>query len=256
MIHTKEPWPAYDKMPNRASAVEITMDDYARARVCVNACAGLTQDHFDGGFTVAGLSQYAKGLEKERDELGQKLMAADHENQVLREQRDGMLADVEEYKAAQADLGKWRNGYRSQIDAALRQRDDLLAALEWIASSLPQIGVERVWMLDCANKAIASVKVHSGPAAEMVAGQDDAKDAARWRAVKKRHGMALVHLATGSRSYSSSGAPLLLDAWADMADAEIKAFDPEKWINEEVPERLAELEGLQASAGDQKGGAE
>jgi hypothetical protein len=66
-------------------------------------------------------------------------------------------------------------------------------------------------------------------------------DASRWRAIKFRHSVALCRLATGSVSYSNAKAPALLDAWADMASAEIEAFDPEKYMNEEIPERLKEL---------------
>jgi hypothetical protein len=72
--------------------------------------------------------------------------------------------------------------------------------------------------------------------------EQDAIDARRWRAVRKRYASALCQLATDSRSYSSVKAPALLDAWADMAEAEIEAFDPEHWMSVEVPERIAELE--------------
>lgn len=40
---------------------------------CVNACAGLTQDNFDGGWTAIGLSSYTASLETQRDELLEKL---------------------------------------------------------------------------------------------------------------------------------------------------------------------------------------
>jgi hypothetical protein len=46
--------------------------DEANARrlvACWNACEGLPQDALDGGWTAAGISQYAKRLEGERDEL-------------------------------------------------------------------------------------------------------------------------------------------------------------------------------------------
>lgn len=36
-----------------------------RLAACWNACEGLTQDHFDGGWTALGLSKYAKLLEGE-----------------------------------------------------------------------------------------------------------------------------------------------------------------------------------------------
>lgn len=72
--------------------------------------------------------------------------------------------------------------------------------------------------------------------------EQDAIDARRWRAVRARYTCSLCRLATNSVSYSSEKAPALLDAWADMAAAEIEAFDTEKWMNEEVPARIAELE--------------
>lgn len=69
----------------------------------------------------------------------------------------------------------------------------------------------------------------------------DAVDARRWRAVRKRYARALCRLATDSTSYSSDKSPALLDAWADMAAAEIEAFAPEHWMNVEVPQRIEEL---------------
>lgn len=72
--------------------------------------------------------------------------------------------------------------------------------------------------------------------------EQDAIDARRWRAVRKRYAFALCRMATDSANYSSAKAPALLDAWADRAAAEIEAFDPEHWMNVEVPARIAELE--------------
>lgn len=77
---------------------------------------------------------------------------------------------------------------------------------------------------------------------ELAGSSQDAADARRWRAVRKRYAVSLCRLATGSVSYSSVKAPALLDAWADMAAAEVDAFDAEKWRNEEVPARIAELQ--------------
>ena len=67
------------------------------------------------------------------------------------------------------------------------------------------------------------------------------KEAARWRGIKQRHSVALVRLATGSGSYSSGKASGLLDAWADMAAAEVDAFDPDAYLAE-VDARIAEFE--------------
>lgn len=44
-------------------------EDARRLVACWNACDGLPQDALDGGWTASGISQYAKRLEKERDEL-------------------------------------------------------------------------------------------------------------------------------------------------------------------------------------------
>ncbi len=52
--------------------------------------------------------------------------------------------------------------YPSVLIELTKQRDLAVEALEWIASSLPQIGVERVWMLDHANKTLAAIKESDG----------------------------------------------------------------------------------------------
>lgn len=88
----------------------------------------------------------------------------------------------------------------------------------------------------------AHVCVPPEMARQIARANQDAIDARRWRAVRQRYGVALCRMATDSMSYSSDKAPALLDAWADMAAAEIEAFDPKKWMDEEVPARIAELE--------------
>ena len=72
------------------------------------------------------------------------------------------------------------------------------------------------------------------------ANQQDIVDAQRWRAVKLRHPAALCRLATNSVSYSSDKVDALLDAWADMARAEMDAFDPDTFRKEVA----AHLEGM------------
>lgn len=71
-------------------------------------------------------------------------------------------------------------------------------------------------------------------------------DARRWKAIKQRHSIALVRLATGSGSYNSSKAPAILDAWADMAAAEIEAFDPDAYLKE-IESRIAAFEASEAA---------
>lgn len=70
--------------------------------------------------------------------------------------------------------------------------------------------------------------------------------------MRRRYAVSLCHLATGSVSYSSAKAPALLDAWADMAAAEMEAFDAEKWRLHEVPALIDELQS--ARPGDRKAG--
>ena len=58
----------------------------------------------------------------------------------------------------------------------------------------------------------------------------DAIDARRWRAIRIRHAVALCRIATDGDSYSNVRSPMLLDAWADLAAAELET-KPEglKW---------------------------
>jgi hypothetical protein len=85
--------------------------------------------------------------------------------------------------------------------------------------------------------------VRSGAPTVVDQQRQDAQDAARWRGVKARHGMCLVRLATGSTGYSSAKKDGILDAWADMAVAEVDAFDPEAH-REDVRARIQELESV------------
>lgn len=74
--HTPEPWPAPDTIKfqwllhgdDLAGGV-MSQTDYLRARACVNALAGLSDDALAGGWTYAGQNAYALKLERERDEL-------------------------------------------------------------------------------------------------------------------------------------------------------------------------------------------
>lgn len=62
--------------------------------------------------------------------------------------------------------------------------------------------------------------------------EQDAVDARRWRAVRTRYPYSLCRLATGgSRSYSSTKAPELVDAWADRAADEVEAFDADNLMS-------------------------
>ena len=47
---------------------------------------------------------------------------------------------------------------QAEIDALRKERDELLSTMELIARILPRTSVSRTLILDCANKAIASVK--------------------------------------------------------------------------------------------------
>lgn len=92
-MHTKEPWqferipaifnPKLDGFqiiaatPNGADVMTVALctvgevDEQNARRIvaCVNACAELTQDALDGGWTALGMSRHARNVEKQRDEL-------------------------------------------------------------------------------------------------------------------------------------------------------------------------------------------
>ncbi len=72
--------------------------------------------------------------------------------------------------------------------------------------------------------------------------EQDAIDARRWRAVCTRHGVAMTRMATGSGSYSSHKKQAILDAWADMAAAEVEGFDPDAFRAENEAPTIAFLE--------------
>jgi hypothetical protein len=59
-LHTVEPWIDYGKMTPRSQSIEISMDDYDRARVCVNACAGQPTDLLQ----AAGIGLLGKSIDK------------------------------------------------------------------------------------------------------------------------------------------------------------------------------------------------
>ncbi len=60
---------------------EAVIPDALRIVACVNACAGLPQESLDGGWSAAGISAYAKDIERQRDELlaALELMVAIHD---------------------------------------------------------------------------------------------------------------------------------------------------------------------------------
>lgn len=56
MKHTKEPWPYFIDIAtqmhpiNDVQAAIISPEDYIRARICVHACAGLTNEQLESGY--------------------------------------------------------------------------------------------------------------------------------------------------------------------------------------------------------------
>lgn len=73
--HTPEPWFLgtdgglwSDDGPRPLSKDADTANAH-RIVACVNACAGLSNDALDGGWTAQGLGAYAHKLEVRRDEL-------------------------------------------------------------------------------------------------------------------------------------------------------------------------------------------
>lgn len=78
-------------------ATGASIPDAQRLAACWNACDGLTQDHFDGGWTARGLSKYAKGLEGKLT-VGRGLLAefiTMYENVDVCEQRGGTTAEFQ-----------------------------------------------------------------------------------------------------------------------------------------------------------------
>lgn len=85
MSHTKEPWRIDEYSRVKADGCNeflgVQVDGFSLCGskeaqyntrwivACVNACEGLTQDHFDGGWKAKELIAYAVNLEKERDAL-------------------------------------------------------------------------------------------------------------------------------------------------------------------------------------------
>ena len=77
--HTKEPWINYGSMTHRCNSIEISMDDYDRARACVNACAGLPTETLESaqGYKAAidGFHEQRALLAHARNERDQLLAA-------------------------------------------------------------------------------------------------------------------------------------------------------------------------------------
>lgn len=78
--HTLEPMFQFDfnqlaTFENGRTPVLLTEDQYRRAQSCVNALEGLNDYALAGGWSFRGIEAYAKGLEKQRDEL---LAVAEH----------------------------------------------------------------------------------------------------------------------------------------------------------------------------------
>lgn len=72
--HTLEPMFQFDfnqlaTFENGRTPVLLTEDQYRRAQSCVNALEGLNDYALAGGWSFRGIEAYAKGLEKQRDEL-------------------------------------------------------------------------------------------------------------------------------------------------------------------------------------------
>lgn len=117
--HTKEPWKFLE--PQGVLSCEVVCADGVtiaeveyepdahRIIACVNACEGVTQEMFDGGWSAKGISDYAKNLERQRDVAWKE----------LREIREALGANPEESTA-------------DEVRSIVAQRGTLLAALNLI----------------------------------------------------------------------------------------------------------------------------
>ena len=74
--HTPEPWPPFIDVcepatphPGINEIVCLGLDNYSRARACVNACRGLSTDELEQHGLVSAVGTELMELEKQRDEL-------------------------------------------------------------------------------------------------------------------------------------------------------------------------------------------
>lgn len=79
--HTPEPWPSIERYSTNSARLNAA--DYERARICVNACAGISNEALERGPDSVFI--YAADMTRERDQLQAALSATV-------EQRDRLLA--------------------------------------------------------------------------------------------------------------------------------------------------------------------
>jgi len=152
--HTPEPWCISDHnksiikcyqgeqtphgtTPYFAGGGALESERTANARrvvACVNALEGLNDYALSGGWSFRGIEAYAKGLEKQRDELLEQVECSN----ITEKNMEGRLNKLIVQNAATKDqLDKHRDGRLSALEklaVAEKQRDELLAALEHFAT--------------------------------------------------------------------------------------------------------------------------
>lgn len=91
--HTPEPWPGIEVYTTRSARLNDA--DYVRARICMNACAGMTDEQVSHGLVSASVHST---LAQQRDEL----LAAAEEFAEWYDERsgDGECRPFENFKAA------------------------------------------------------------------------------------------------------------------------------------------------------------
>ena len=111
MMHTKEPWPPFIDLcepatphPDSEPIVRLSLEDYYRAKICVNALAG---------WDTATLEPYAQGGAPGNPNLGQKFS----ELKIARKQRDELQAHLAKANDALAVTAEQRDHAWSELRA-------------------------------------------------------------------------------------------------------------------------------------------
>lgn len=155
MTHTKEPWPPFIDLcepstphPDSELIVRLSVDDYYRAKICVNALAG---------WDTATLERYAQGgapgnpnlgqkfselniARKQRDELQSHLAKANDALAIMAEQRDQAWAEL---RAIREAIGaRPQESTLDEVDCKLHQRTLLLTALSGLVEDIQGLMTE------------------------------------------------------------------------------------------------------------------
>ncbi len=74
MEHMSEPWPGIEAFPTHRAT--LSSSEYERARVCVNACAGISTENLESNLPIKELAIRYNACIKQRDVLLEALQSA------------------------------------------------------------------------------------------------------------------------------------------------------------------------------------